>query len=35
MILCEVFLKSAGEKEIIVKIDMELMNDYLEKMPDP
>lgn len=35
MILCEVFLKSAGEKEILVKIDMEMMNDYLEEMPDP
>lgn len=35
MILYKVFLKSAGEKETLVQIDMELINGYLDKVPDP
>lgn len=33
--VCEVLLKYAGEKEILVQIDVEILSGYLEKMPDP
>lgn len=31
---CEVLLKYAGEKEILVQIGVEILSGYLEKMPD-